>query len=296
MTMPGGVANSVEYPFVDAHVHVWGQDVTRFPFMPLDGLPSPPATSASVEEFFAPTAPGGLRPANALLIQPRVYGFDHAYLFDSARRVPGRVRVMPLLNPTRQTSVAELRRLASEQLTAGIRISALGAEPAKWLSWPESNAVWDAATELELPVGLLIDPPQLPLVATIATSYPDLTIVIDHLARCTPALYADWAGPLLELAGHDRVHVKLSAIDALSGKPFPFSDMWPLMKQLHSEYGADRLLWGSDWPHCEESGRYGTPMLAIKMALEAASDGEVDAIMALTATRLFGLDVWSTET
>ena len=90
---------------------------------------------------------------------------------------------MPLLNPTRQTSVAELRRLASEQLTAGIRISALGAEPAKWLSWPESNAVWDAATELELPVGLLIDPPQLPLVATIATSYPDLTIVIDHLAR-----------------------------------------------------------------------------------------------------------------
>ena len=72
--------------------------------------------------------------------------------------------------------------------------------------------------------------------------------------------------------------------------------MWPLMKQLHSEYGADRLLWGSDWPHCEESGRYGTPMLAIKMALEAASDGEVDAIMALTATRLFGLDVRSTET
>ena len=59
MTMPGGVANSVEYPFVDAHVHVWGQDVARFPFMPLDGLPSPPATSATVEEFFAPPLRAG---------------------------------------------------------------------------------------------------------------------------------------------------------------------------------------------------------------------------------------------
>ena len=116
----------------------------------------------------------------------------------------------------------------------------------------------------------------------------NLIIVIDHLARCTPALQADWAVPLLELAGHDRVHVKLSAIDALSDQPFPFSDMWRLVKQLARRVWRGPVAVGQRLAALRRIWPYGTPMVAIKMALDAASDEEVDAIMALTASRLFG--------
>jgi len=148
--------------------------------------------------------------------------------------------------------------------------------------------VWETATQLGLPVGLLIDPPQIPLVGAIAVAHPDLVIVIDHLARCRPSLQADWAGPLLELATNDHIYVKLSALDALSEQAFPFSDMWPLVTRVYNEYGANRLLWGSDWPHSRDHGSYGAAATAMRMALEDIAVSEMDAIMSFTAARLFG--------
>src|SRR5699024_5238623 len=91
---------------IDAHVHVWNDDRLRFPFGPHDEQPLPdgPRTPEAWAETGRPVGESA-----ALLIQPRVYGYDHAYLFDAARSAPCTFRVLPLINVMRDTAVAELR-------------------------------------------------------------------------------------------------------------------------------------------------------------------------------------------
>lgn len=271
---------------IDAHVHVWSQDLLRYPFGPHDGLTAP-TEARTAEDFLADAADADVR--EVLLIQPRVYGYDHAYLFDAAAGLSGHARVMPMVNVTRPQSADELRRLATHERTAAFRVVALGAPPANWLCSPEAHQLWEAAAQLDLPVGMLVDPHQLPLVAQVAASHPDLTVVVDHMGRCIPTLAPEFAPYLFGLAAHPNVHVKISAVDSLSTAEFPHPDMWALIAGVYREFGASRLLWGSDWPHVRLPGTYGLSCTAIGQALAGTSERDFDAIFSTTARRLFGL-------
>lgn len=270
---------------IDAHAHVWSQDVLRYPFGPHDGLEAP-ADARSGSELLADASGTDLR--GVLLVQPRVYGYDHAYLFDAAAALPIAARVVPLVNVTRRSGAADVRRLAAHELTAAFRVIALGERPAEWLCSREAGHVWAAAAQLGLPVGLLIDARQLTFVARLAAAHADLTVVVDHMAWCGPRAGREWADLLCELAAQPNVLVKLSAIAALSEAEFPYADMWPLIASLYDAYGASRLLWGSDWPHVRRYGQYGRSYAAIAQALSGASQRNLEAILSATAARIYG--------
>lgn len=267
---------------IDAHVHVWSHDTLAYPFGPHDGLAAP-TQPRTADQF---RADGGA--AEVLLIQPRVYGYDHGYLFDSARRFGRTARVMPLINIVRQDSNETIRRLAAQEATAGFRIIALGERPAQWLCSPQAGLAYTLATQLNLPVGMLVDPHQLSLVEQIATRHPELNLVIDHAGRCSAVHIAEFAPRLRSLAKHPNVYIKLSALDGLSEVGYPYRDMWPLVASLYQEYGPSRLLWGSDWPHVQQPKLHGRTRSVIRQALPAAPCRDYNAISATTAAQLFG--------
>lgn len=271
---------------VDAHIHVWSTDPFKYPFGPHDGMSSP-VKGATVEEFSA--ASSAAETSEVILIQPRVYGYDHGYLYDAGRSLKGNARVVPTLNVVRSRATEDLRRFASDPLTAAFRVIALGDADADWLSWATAQQTWEAASQLSLPVAFLIEAHNLPQVKNIVADHPDLTVVIDHMARCSPGLQRDFAPHLYDLAEHPNVYIKLSAVDRLSEGEFPFKDMWSLIAGLYREYGPSRLLWGSDWPYLRQSVAYEQSFVPIREALPAASERDFDIIFAGTATSLFRL-------
>ncbi|MGI8867659.1 MAG: amidohydrolase family protein [Mycobacteriales bacterium] len=278
-------------PVIDAHVHVWTQDPARYPFQPLDDLPPPddartPADLAADLAVDCAAEPVG----GVLLIQPRVYGYDHRYVYSAAQAMAGRARVMPLIDGNRPNAARTLREHARSSLTAGFRVIALGRFCAEWLCSAAASLLWQGGAGLGLPVGFLVDPNQLPFVSPVAESHPRLTIVIDHLARCGGTQLAEWTAPLCALVQRPNVYVKVSALDALSGSRFPHRDMWPLVRAVHDAGGARKLLWGSDWPHSAAYGGYGDTRAAIAQALADASAADLDAIFGATAAQLFGFD------
>ncbi len=275
------------HPVIDAHVHVWSDDILRYPFCPHDGL-SHPAEEATINDFYASAADANF--IDVVLIQPRVYGFDHAYVYDVAAALRGHARVVPSVNVRRDRATKELRELAADPLTAAFRVVALGDVPADWLSWPSAHQAWETAAELDLPVDMLIDACQIPLVEQVAAAHPDLTIIIDHMARCTPTFQPEYAPPLYHLAKHSNIYMKLSAVDRLSEGEFPFKDMWNLMAGLYREYGPSRLLWGSDWPHLQGAVTYRQSSVPIREALPNASEHDIDALFTKTAASLFGFN------
>jgi L-fuconolactonase len=276
---------------IDAHAHVWTQDRVRYPFGPLDGLP-PPHDVRTPNEFDTDSADESV--AGVLLIQPRIYGYDHSYVYQAAAAMSGRARVMPLIDASRPDAPAILHRHARSAMTAGFRVIALGPLSTEWLDSQGAQWLWKAGAELNLPAGFLVEPNQLPLVRQIADAHPQLNVVIDHLARCHGQQLAAWTTALCTLIELPNVYVKISAIGTLSRNAFPHRDMWPLVDALYCAAGARKLLWGSDWPHNMVTGSYGSSRAAVAQALAGAPDADHDAIFRCTAAHLFGFDVNTT--
>jgi len=271
---------------VDAHVHVWAMEPRMYPFAPHDRL-TPPTAPFPITAFWDDARHADVD--RVVLVQPRIYGYDHAYLIDVAETFSNTTRIVPLLNVARKGSVADLRKMAAHPQTAAFRVIALGDTAADWLCSAQAQAVWEAAGELALPVSFLIDCPQLPVIARVASAHPELTVIIDHMGRCTPARQLEWSSALYALASNAGVHVKLSAADSLSNEQYPYRDMWRLIRRLHSEYGADRLLWGSDWPHQKNHGSYARSHDILRQALTDTAPGALDKIYEETSARLFRL-------
>lgn len=268
---------------LDAHVHVWSDDVAAFPFGPHDGLTAPSEAFTHLRLSAAMDAAGV---TEALAIQPRIYGYDHAYLFHAAAGLPDRLRVMPLLNPVRSTNVEEAKRLAEHPAVAAFRVIALSPEPAGWLVGPEASHLWKCLTRLELPLGLLIRPEQLPMVERLAGREPGLRIVVDHLGGIGSDTWPHWGSVLLRLARLPNIYIKVSALGHLSKLSFPHVDMHMPVRKLVESYGPDRLLWGTDWPHAYEFGSYEDSARSVIMALGLAG-AELDRVLAGTARSLF---------
>ena len=269
---------------IDAHVHVWTDDTDAYPFGPHDGLAAPSRTYAADSLV---QAMNQAEVAQALAIQPRVYGYDHAHLLSVGTELKERIRVMPLINVARPSACSELESLATHPAVAGFRVIVRTPRLATALLAEPATQVWTRLAELRLPVGFLIDPPLLPVVKDIAAYRPDLRIVVDHLA-CIDAKSWQGQGPaLLRLSRRRNVYVKMSALGHLSDLPSPYTDLHEAVIQLLESYGAARLLWGSDWPHVYGNGTYEDSSRAVVTALNGASDHELNLILAGTARSLF---------
>ena len=74
-------------PYIDAHVHVWTDDLERYPLAPgytRDQMRPPTFTP---EELLAHCRPCGVE--RVVLIQMSYYGYDNSYMLDVMRAYPG---------------------------------------------------------------------------------------------------------------------------------------------------------------------------------------------------------------
>lgn len=275
---------SLDRSVLDAHVHVWTDDVVAYPFGPHDDV-ARPSDAFPGERLTAAMDAAGV--GQALAIQPRVYGYDHAYLLAAASQLGNRLRVMPLINVARSTAVDEADMLIDRRAVAGLRVIAFGDGRAAALVQAPATRVWNRLTDLGFPIGLFLEPHRLPIVETLAQRHPGLSIVLDHLAGVGAEAWPLWGPVLLRMSRLPNVHVKVSALGHLSRLPFPHDDMRRGCEQLLDSYGAGRLLWGSDWPHVYRDGTYEHSHRAIQKALSAAGDDELELVLNGTARSLF---------
>lgn len=272
-------------PRIDAHVHVWSGDEVAYPFGPHDGLAAPKEIF-DADRLIAAMDMAGV--AQALAIQPRVYGYDHQHLFAASASLGQRLRIVPLLNAVRSSNVDEMQAFLGRDDVAGFRVIALGPERADWLDGPRATRLWRSLAEVGLPLGLLITAIQLPLVETLAEREPGLPVVVDHLGGVGADAWPAYGPVLLGMSRLPNVHVKLSALGHLSRDSFPYADLREPVAQLLDRYGPDRLLWGSDWPHVYEFGTYPESAQAAAAAVGLDHAADQDLVFGGTARSLYG--------
>jgi L-fuconolactonase len=235
---------------VDTHVHVVAADQERYPLRPtgvtLDWFRTAPAT---VEDVLALMSAAGVD--RAVLVQPMsAYGFDNRYVVDSARRHPDRVAGVVILD-TADDAGGELRAMARDGVS-GVRMFAIANPTLSRVDDPTAQPVWDVAGELALPVIVTILADQLPALRSMLERFPDVTVALDHcgfpdLSGGPP--YEKAAG-LFGLATLPNVCLKVSC--HLLEQAEAAGDPRDLVDQLAGAFGADRLLWGSDYPQTHD--------------------------------------------
>ena len=230
---------------VDTHVHVVAADRERYPLHPtgvgLDWFREAPVT---VENFLELMTAAGVD--RAVLVQPMsAYGFDNRYVIESARRHPGRLASVVIVD-TIDDPVRRLRAMARDGIS-GVRLFAIGNPTLARLDEPHALGVCAAAAELGLRVVITILSNQFPELRAILERFPDVTIVLDHCGLpdlSGGAPYAK-ARELFSLATLPNIVLKVSGYlleqAEATGDPRDFID------QLAAAFGADRLLWGSDY-------------------------------------------------
>ncbi len=152
-------------------------------------------------------------------------------------------------------TVAHLEALSDFARVAGVR-HLLQGEP---VGFARSDAFLDGARALAAR-GLTFDAcvrgaQQLADVDALAGAVPDLRIVLDHLGKpavgtaAAPLLpAAEWVDAIGVLARHPQLTCKLSGIPAEAGGDWTAEQMVPFLDAVADAFGADRLMWGSDWP------------------------------------------------
>lgn len=235
---------------VDTHVHVVAADRERYPLRPtgvsLDWFREVPVT---VEDFLKLMTAAGVD--RAVLVQPMsAYGFDNRYVIDSARTHSDRLASVVIVDAA-DDPAGPLRAMADEGVS-GVRLFAIGNATLSRLDDANVLRLWEAAADLRFPVVVTILSNQLPELRAMLERFPEVSVALDHcgfpdLSGGPP--YAK-AADLFALATQPNVSLKVSC--HLLEQAEATGEPRDLVDRLAAAFGADRLLWGSDYPQTHD--------------------------------------------
>lgn len=244
----GGFAAAPDHAdeFIDAHVHVWTPDKSRYPRSGRDRDAQFEPASFTPEELFSNAKPCGVK--RVVLIQMNFYGFDNSYMLDAIKKYKGAFSGVAVVDETAPDVAHKMRNLAALGVR-GFRISP-GDQPQTWLDSPGMAAMWKCAAKTSQAMCALVNPDGLPSIDRMCAKFPETKVVIDHLARLgmSGTIRDSDVSALCDLARHEHVYVKVSAFYALGKKQYPYQDLADTIRRVRDAYGAHRLMWGSDSP------------------------------------------------
>ncbi|WP_100614165.1 amidohydrolase family protein [Confluentibacter citreus] len=139
---------------------------------------------------------------------------------------------------------------------------------------------------------ILIFPHQLGATLEFVKQFPNQKFVIDHVAKpyIKDGFYDGWATLMMEVARYENVTCKLSGmITEADYKLWTPEQIKPYMALVLEAFGAERLMFGSDWPVCLVAGNYSKVKKLVTDFVSTLSSNEQAQIMGTNAINFYNL-------
>jgi L-fuconolactonase len=278
---------------VDAHHHLWDPGRRAYPWM--DESVAAIRRPFGVADLDAAAGPEGFEATIAVQAVSSVEETEE--LLDAAAapgRVAGVVGWVDLADPEVAATLAALRARPGGRSLVGVRHQVHDEPDPDWLLRDQVLEGLAAVAGAGLVYDLLVRERELPAARVVAERLPDLTLVVDHLAkpRIREGAMEPWTGGLAALARHPNVACKVSGLvteaDWTAWTP---AQLVPYVAHAAEVFGPERLLFGSDWPVCLLAAGYAEVVAAATEALGRAGLGpaEREAVLGANARRLYRL-------
>jgi len=239
---------------IDTHTHFY--DPTR-----PQGVPWPDKGDRLLYRKVLPpdyrALPQPRKVTGTVVVEASSWVEDNQWVLDLAANDPFIVGMVGNLTPGSDAFSGQLRRFAGNPLFRGIRIGGdrLGAAVGEASFRKDLGRLADAGLELDVNGS----PESLPGVARLAAEVPDLRIVINHVANVRidgRAAPADWLRGMNAASQKPHVYCKVSGLVEGSGRadgkaPADVEFYRPILDGIWNAFGADRLIYGSNWPVSE---------------------------------------------
>jgi L-fuconolactonase len=136
-------------------------------------------------------------------------------------------------------------------------------------------------------------PDQLPAAHDVLTELPDLPVVIDHLSKPSYDWErdAEWRTWMTRLAARPATTCKLSGLVTEVGPDWTVERFRPYAQFAFETFGADRVMFGSDWPVCRLVAEYGDVVALAEQLTGGLAPHEASDVWCGTAARFYGVEV-----
>ncbi len=233
---------------IDAHQHYWNPARGDYDWMPKDN----PVLSR-------PYAPADLAPALAeagvthtVLVQAAATIAETEYMLGVADATPSVAGVVGWVDFERPDDLAQLKRLAGHPKFLGVRPMIQDIPDVDWMLRDDVQWGFNAVCDLGLKFDALGFPQHLANFATLLARYPAMRVVVDHCMKPqirdhSEANFRLWADGMARLADAGAF-CKFSGLVTEAGEDWTVDQLRPYASHVLSAFGAERVMWGSDWP------------------------------------------------
>jgi predicted TIM-barrel fold metal-dependent hydrolase len=225
----------------DCHTHIFG-DPQRFPWF---GGRTYTPESASVAEMRS--LHRALHIDRVVIVNPSVYGTDNSCTLDAMKQLGPRSRGIAVIDD--KTPAGQFDAMEH----AGVRGIRLNFENFGQTNPDVARKAFQSAVQRLAGRKWHIQIyTRLPVIETLHQEImaAPVPVVFDHFGGAKASLGTSQAGfdSLLDLVRSGKAYVKISGAYRSSDKTPDYPDMIPFAKALIGA-NAERIVWGSDWPH-----------------------------------------------
>ncbi len=240
---------------IDAHQHFWQYEPAEYGWIT--------AETAGLRRDFLPEdlapllAQAGLD--GTVAVQARSSEKETQWLLalaDEHDFIRGVVGWVDLSAPAVRDALA---RFAPHPKFVGVRHSVQDEPDDEFMLRPDFLRGLEALAEFDLAYDLLLHPRHLPVAVKVVRQFPGQRFVLDHLAKpfIKAGTLTPWDADLRALGRCDNVWCKVSGlVTEANWHHWQAADFAPYLEVALEAFGAERLMFGSDWPVCTLAADY----------------------------------------
>jgi L-fuconolactonase len=278
---------------VDAHHHVWDLAVRDQPW--IAGPPMAPIRRSFCVDDLRPSAHAAGVTAT-VLVQTVTVAAETPEMLAIAAADPLVAGVVGWTDLTSPAIADELARLAAGpggRHLVGVRHQVQAEPDPDWLRRPDVIRGLRAVAAAGLCYDLVVLPHQIAAASHAATEVPELTLILDHAGK--PPIgrgeLDGWRAAIRALAARPNTACKLSGLVTEAPTGAPLHAFASVADVILDAFGAQRIMFGSDWPVCLLARDYAGVVQLAQMLAAGLSDTERTAVFSSTAAALYGIGV-----
>jgi L-fuconolactonase len=274
---------------IDAHQHYWHPARGDYGWM------SP--ENAVLYRPFGPKDLSGHLEAHGIektiLVQAAPSLEETEYLLGIADATPSVAGIVGWINFEQPTHIFHLKRLAKHPKFKGVRPMIQDIPDDGWMLRNDLDWAFRALEDLDLTFDALGFPRHLENFIALRKRYPDLRFVIDHamkpdIAHHSEVGFQSWADRMRELADLG-CYCKLSGLVTEAGAGWQSGELARYGTEVLRIFGAERVMWGSDWPVCLMAAPYEAWRRASESLIEGLGERERAMVLGGSATEFYRL-------
>jgi L-fuconolactonase len=233
---------------IDAHQHYWRLKRGDYAWLtPQQGL--------LYRDFTPEDLSGQLSECSVratVLVQAAATEAETRFLFALARQQASIAGVVGWVDFEADDVAARIAELVREGdgILKGLRPMVQDIADPRWLDRCSLDAAFNAVLEHDLAFDALVTPTQMAALERRLCRHPKLRAVLDHAGKPNIAGGAlePWASQLEQLARTTPVYCKLSGLLTQAATGAGAAELDAFVARIFSCFGAERIIWGSDWP------------------------------------------------